>query len=72
MIRNMLKSQEGVGGQDQSVNVTRILQLQINTDHRIDSKQVSGLDHYGIQRHTFQFSIPGESPPHHRGSPLDT
>jgi tetratricopeptide (TPR) repeat protein len=44
--------------------VTRALQLhRINTDFRIDSKQVGDLDCYGIQRLTPAYSVTGESPP---------
>ena len=63
MHQNMLKTRGDADRPDQSVSDTCSTPYWINTDHRVGSKQVSDLDHYGIQHLTFASSAPGELPP---------
>jgi len=62
-IRNMLKNQEGTGGQPHPVSVTRTVLRRIHAYSRLDSKQVRSLDYREIRCLTLASSASGELPP---------
>jgi len=62
--QNVLKIREDVDSQNRVVSNTRAFWHRlINTDHHLDSKQVSGLDYREIRCLTFASSVSGEPPP---------
>ena len=64
MHQNVLKILEDVDSQDRIVSNTRAFWHHlINTDHHLDSKQVSDLDCREIRCLTFASSVSGEPPP---------